>query len=184
MKYRRVSLLGLLLIGVLGLVLCISGAQVDASSDSSESPKAFVQSFYGWYARVALANNTRPAWDIALRSKRAQFAPELARQLQEDVSAQDACKELIGLDFDPFLNTQDPADYYEAGEVTQSGDQYRVAVYPIQNKIRAEKPDVIAEVAKEGKHYLFVNFIYPDGANLLRILMSPRPACSDPKYMK
>jgi hypothetical protein len=46
-----------------------------------------------------------------------QFESGLLAALKEDVAAQAAAKgEIVGLDFDPFLNTQDPAESYEVGQ--------------------------------------------------------------------
>jgi hypothetical protein len=48
--------------------------------------------------------------EIVLKSKYA-FSPELASKLKEDLAAQEKSPgEIVGLDFDPFLNAQDVGD--------------------------------------------------------------------------
>jgi hypothetical protein len=54
---------------------------------------------------------------IAMEKQGSQFESGLLAALKEDVAAQAAAKgEIVGLDFDPFLNTQDPAESYEVGQ--------------------------------------------------------------------
>jgi len=44
----------------------------------------------------------------------------------------------------------------------------------------SERADVSAEVVNMNGHWKFVNFLYPDGTNLLDILKKPQPKCSQP----
>src|SRR5437588_560107 len=85
-------------------------------SDIEKSCRRFVQSFYDWYVTEALKDNGGPASDFALRHRGSVFDPELLQQLKEDSEAQAKAKgEIVGLDFDPFLNSQDPGEQYVAG---------------------------------------------------------------------
>ena len=53
--------------------------------------------------------------DIAVQRKAGLFNPDLVRALKIDSEAQSRAKgELVGIDFDPFVGSQDPADRYEA----------------------------------------------------------------------
>lgn len=157
------------------------GEQAKTVSEDHTSSREFIQGFYQWYVPVALSGSATAAWDIAIKRKGSEFSPELARLLREDSAAQARCEELIGLDFDPFLNTQDPADRYEVGEVSHEGQNYQAAIFSVQAGKRSEKPDVNAEFSEQEGHWVFVNFYYPDGTNLLKILRSPRPKCSVPR---
>lgn len=57
------------------------------------------------------------------------FSPELFHALCEDSETSKKAKgEIVGLDFDPFLNSQDPHARYEVGNVVPAGDSYRVEV--------------------------------------------------------
>lgn len=157
------------------------GAQAKTMSEAHASSRGFVERFYHWYVPVALSDSATPAWDIALKSRRSEFSSELARLLSEDSAAQSKCKELIGLDFDPFLNTQDPAGRYEVGEISHEGQEYRAAIFSVESGKRSEKPEVTAEFSEHGRRWFFMNFYYLDGTNLLNVLKSPRPECSVPR---
>jgi hypothetical protein len=157
------------------------GAQANGSHDVSVSPREFVEGFYKWYAPRALRDNATAAWNIALKFRSSDIGPQLAQLLKEDSTAQARCQELVGLDFDPFLNTQDPAERYEVGKITQKGKHFQAEIYSVQSGERSSKPALNAELSSDSGHWIFVNFHYPDGSDLLTILKSPRPACSVPR---
>jgi hypothetical protein len=151
----------------LGLVYSVSG-QTTSTQDTSRSPRDFVQTFYSWYVPRALKRDTVLA---ALKYKNSMFSPEVVLELREDAAAQSkAANEIVGLDSDPFLNSQDPDEYYETGKITQSGPNYFVEVYGVSNGKRRAKPDVVPELTYQDARWLFVNFHYPDEGDLLRIL--------------
>jgi hypothetical protein len=89
-----------------------------SAQTASPSARAFVERFYSWYVPRALQDNAEPTWRIAIKEKGGKFDPQLTRLLQADSNAQDECEDLVGLDFDPFLNSQDPAQHYEAASLT------------------------------------------------------------------
>jgi hypothetical protein len=175
----RKSILSSSLLGVLSWMLMASNVGAASSMKSPDSEKAFVRSFYEWYLRTAIPNTAKLAWDTALHDKKSAFAPSLAKALSEDVRAKSACEELSGIDFDPFLDTQDPAARYEVGDVTKRGDRYYIVVHPVENG--PINPDVTVEIAPVGNGYVFVDFIYPHGNSLMTILNSPRPKCAVPR---
>jgi hypothetical protein len=143
-----------------------------------------VKSFYQWYAPRALRDNPTPAWDSALKLKGPDFSTELVRLLKEDSDAQAACEELVGLDFDPILGSQEPAERYEIGRLIPKEQHYLMDIYAVRAGTQIEKPDVKCEVAEEKGHFVFVNFFYRDGGDLLKILKSPRPVCSVPRPVR
>ncbi|MDR3792011.1 MAG: DUF3828 domain-containing protein [Terracidiphilus sp.] len=154
----------------------VAHPRVVATWPPPASPREFVNEFYKWYGQ-------RVARDMpdknTLKLMRWDLSPELAEKLKEDRKAQSMCTEIVGLDFDPIVGSQDPADSYEAGEITQTGARYRANIYGTTNGVRATKPDVIAEFVHEGDRWIFQNFLYPTAkADLLAILRSPRPACT------
>ena len=122
-----------------------------------------------------------PGWHIALRYKISAFTPQLAKGLSQDRATQARCKDLVGLDFDPFLNTQDPAERYEIDGSRPGGRGYLVDIYSVRDGQRGEKADVRAEVVQSSGKWLFANLYYSDGTDLLSILTSPRPPCTAPK---
>ena len=106
------------------------------------------------------------------------LSSNLLRALKDDSDAQaKASGEIVGLDFDPFLNTQDPCEHYEVGEIVQQEQTYRAQILGVCSGKKNEKPDVIAQVERQSGHWVFVNFDYPglerqypSSANLLATL--------------
>jgi hypothetical protein len=153
-------------------------AQTTSSQVALKPVRSFVQELYGWYVPKALDDSTGPASERALKYRSYVFSSELFRALKEDSDAQARISGyIVGLDFDPFLNTQDPCERYELGGITQNGETYRIEVFGVCSGTRHEKPDVIAEVARRNGRLVFTNFIYdnlakqfPHSANLLATL--------------
>jgi hypothetical protein len=161
-----------------GLCLLLSAlpyllpAQATSGQQAPDSVRRFVQSFYDWYVPFALSDNRGPAWDLALKYRTSAFGPELLRSLREDSEAQARVEGVIvGLDFDPFLNSQDPCERYEVGRATQRGESYRVDVHALCAQNRNEDPEIVAELVRKGDSWVFVNFHYPsDRSDLLTVL--------------
>jgi len=65
--------------------------------------------------------------------------PVPAKPLKEDSSAKAKCGELIGIDFVPFVMTQDPAERHEVGEITQANGSYKAGIYRVDEGQRGEK---------------------------------------------
>ena len=152
---------------------CSLNAQEMTRQQLSDSAKHFAQEFYSWYVRTAQNEHAAPAWDFALKHRSSAFSPELLRALKEDSAAQaNSPGEIVGLDFDPFLASQDPEDRYEVGKVTQKGKSYWVEVYGVRSGKRIEPAAVLAELLRRNGHWTFVNFHYPGpyGNDLLSIL--------------
>lgn len=149
-------------------------AQTTGKQEPVKAVRAFAEQFYGWYVPIAQRENRVPASDIALQKKGSMFASELARALQEDSKAQAKAQEIVGIDFDPFLNSQDPCERYEVGQVLPKGKNYMVEIRSVCNGVRSKKADVIAEVAQSNDKWIFVNFHYPEGGDLMAILKSLR----------
>ncbi len=148
-----------------------------------KSAREYVQGFYSWYAERVASGATDVSWMDMLRLAHWDLSSELAKMLDVDAVAQSHCGEVIGIDFDPFLLTQDPARRYEVGAVNRENDRYMANVYRIEGGQRGRSPDVIAEVAQrsDGSWY-FENFYSADmRGGLLAILKSPLPRCTVPK---
>ena len=139
------------------------------------SPHDFVQEFYNWYAPKTLQHNPGRTWDIAVKDKSAMFSPELLRALKEDSLASDkSAGDIVGLDFDPFLYSQDPAPRYELGRITAKGTGWLVEVHAVQSGKRSQKPGVVAELSPANGRWQFVNFHYEDNQDLVTILKTLR----------
>ena len=146
-------------------------AQTKGSRGVSEPLRSFVQGFYNWYVPRALSDNAGPASELALKYKSSVFEPQLARALREDSAAQAKSPgEIVGLDFDPFLNSQDPAERYEVGRIARKGERYRADIYGVFSGQKRKKPDVVAELLEKNGRWFFVNFHYPEDGDLLTVL--------------
>jgi hypothetical protein len=153
-----------------------------SNPDALKSVRKFVQDFYSWYVpKVLKFDDDSPASGRALKERGYVFSPELFKALKEDSDAQARARELVGLDFDAFLDTQDPAARYRLGRIAQKGNTYLVEVFGVYDVRPSDRPDgmpeVIAEVARRNGQWVFTNFLYPpvakhypDSANLLAIL--------------
>ncbi|HET6936477.1 MAG TPA: hypothetical protein VFI72_16665, partial [Candidatus Angelobacter sp.] len=114
-------------------VAAFAGTQTK-QQDKSLSCKAFVQGFYHWYVPLAHRENLKgPASDLALKHKASAFSARLHQALNADSEAQARSKELVGLDFDPFLNSQDPDPRYEVRAVKQAGEHCSAEVFGVSD---------------------------------------------------
>ena len=165
---------------VLAVQACAIAVPAQSAPSIENSPRSFVEGFYKWYLPRAQEIDAPAGEDIVLRLRRSALSPELAKLLQEDSAAQDRCGELVRLDFDPFLNSQDPGERYEVGAIHQSGQQFRANVYRDIAGKRNNKPEFIAEFVQKDGRWFFVNFHYPEGSNLLALLKT-RPQCTVPR---
>jgi hypothetical protein len=153
-------------------VVLASAVPARAESPATEgSVRRFVQEFYDWYAPLAVQKTETPAFEAALKQRPSAFRAQLVRALQEDVEAQaKVTDDIVGIDWDPFLSTQDPGAHYVVGRVSRERQTYRVEVHAIQAGKTRPKPDVIAEVADREGQWQFVDFHSPDGDGLLSAL--------------
>lgn len=179
-KQTKTSLRRALCLVAIFAVAMFSSLKLGAQSTSSQA-RAFVSQFYNWYVPQALQDRAEPTWRIALKKKGEEFAPPLVRLLRADSTAQDKCEDLVGLDFDPFLNSQDPAQHYEVGEITHEGSIYKAEIYSVQAGQRGSKPDVSASLERSDGRWMFTNFYYPDGGDLVTMLKVPKLPCSAPR---
>lgn len=162
---------------------CLLQAQAKSNDDLSGSARRFVQEFYDWYApgvAKAADNNREFSW----RKRASDFDPALIRALKQDEDAQAKASEIVGIDFDPFLASQDPCSPYRAHNVTKEGDRYLVYVDLECKDFMPAKPAVIVELARRDGRWIFTNFRYPDpkpsGSNLLTILEENRKSRQQP----
>jgi hypothetical protein len=157
---------------VLGLSLLLAPARASAAgaffvppqNPSEFSAQAFVQGFYDWYLgkiRAASKKGSGYTFIDAVRQRPDWFSPELRRLLEEDVAAASKCKDdVVGLDWDPFLETQETPGVYTVGRVDRTTQGYRVSVDLKDAKTRgARNPAAQADVAFVGGRWQFVDFV-------------------------
>ena len=153
------------IISALALFALNAGAQTLHAEDS---PRKFVEDFYKWYVPMAARPHSEDASNIALKKKSSAFSAELLKALKEDaLAASKSPGEIVGLDWDPFLNSQSQIDRCVIGNITAKNGAFRVDIYDVLAGKKDKKPAIIAEVKQENGHWIFVNFWNPDGGNLL-----------------
>ncbi len=153
----------------LSLALCIPAlAQEPRPEDSA---RKFAHGFYSWYVPIAAKGTKGPAFEIAITQKPSLFSPQLLQALRDDAAAQaKVSDDIVGLDFDPFLSSQDPSNQFVLGQTIRKEDGYWVYFYNSKASQQRGKPDVIAVAAQSGGRWFFTNFRFPDGGDLVKTL--------------
>jgi hypothetical protein len=161
----------------LALLLSVTATSLRAQQSASlteESCRQFVQRFYDWYVPIAVKGHTGPASDIALRRRSAVFAPDLYRRLKRE-SEIEAKSDDAGLDFDPFLNSQDPSPQFRVIKVDLKAN---VCLAEVNGFLQGKKAEeVTPELTFSEGEWMFVNFHYTQ-SDLLQLLHSLRRAAS------
>ena len=85
----------------------------------------------------------------------------------------------MGLDFDPFLNAQDPSEHYVLRDVSVKDGRCSVEVYSVTSGKKSAKKFVIPELMFKSGQWVFMNFHYgkskrAEDENLLSILKTLR----------
>jgi hypothetical protein len=133
--------------------------------------RKFTTHFYAWYIKAADTDRI-----AVLRTKEMQqaLAPELLQALKRDyeAQAQDKTGYIVGLDFDPFLATQDPCEQYEVRKIVKKQDAYWAEIHGIGGCEAHSNPDLSAEVKSRNGVWVFTNFYYhgPFAQDLLTLL--------------
>jgi len=162
------------LILVLFVITCVGQAVV--ATEPAKDCGQFVQKFYDWYVArqkaLTKANSHKDVMEVAMKEKRSAFSPELIKGLQEDVAAaRKNPREIVGLDFDPILASQEEPEKYEVGEVRAKGDHYLVDLFGYLEGKKDAKPIVVAELVSKNGQWIFTNFHYEgDTSNLVDVL--------------
>ncbi len=162
-------------------------AQTKTDRENFKPLRDFVQSFYDWYVPLAQGENSVTASDLALKYQTSAFSPELYQALKEDSEAQAKATEIVGLDFDPFLNTQDPCEHYEVGKIARKGEIYKIDVHSVCSGKKSKEPAVVPEVMRKNGRWVFMNFVYenlikqyPNSADLMSMLKLLRQERQNP----
>lgn len=145
-----------------------------AAATKQQSPEAAsvrkcVQGFYDWYVPRALKGDVEMQ---TLKIKASDFTPTLRKALIDDYNAQGKSKdEVVGLDADPFLNSQDVANTYTVKKIEHEGHAWLASVYGhYKGQKEDAQPSVIAQVEKTKTGWRFTNFLVPEGGDLLKEL--------------
>lgn len=147
------------------IVLCI--ALATSISALAQRPvdtcKKFVDGFYAWYLPRIQKTPDLPM--LALKNKPDAFSPVLRTALQADFDASAKVKDdIVGIDYDPFLGSQEPAETYNIRNVSMKNGSCFAEIWgkwPANSNEKNPKPDAIAELKPIGDSWQFVNFTYP-----------------------
>lgn len=161
----KLAVVRLSLVAIVMLYSCKAVAQVTSAGERSERERGcreFVQGFYDWYvARDKLDPKSRKSFrtsDDVLRLKPGLMNRDLLQMLKEDSEAQAKANELVGLDFDPFFNSQDPSSDFKVESAIVKEDRCRAVVIGIEQGQKRET--VEPELVEVRGKWVFVNFHY------------------------
>lgn len=154
------------------LLLCACSAQAQKPPQHLEiSCLHFTQDFYSRYVKSVFEKpHSKSAEDpllAALNYEGHPFSHELEQGLRKVKAEEKSSHEAI-LDFDPILNSQDPADHYVVRKITEKNGHYWAEVYGIWSRPPSglgTGPQVVAELVFEKGRWMFVNFHYPDSTD-------------------
>ena len=129
----------------------------DEPDSTAPSAQAFTQAFYDWYRR----NDDR--LETALAQRPELFATTLLTALRSDIEAQAKSPgEIVGIDWDPFTDSQDPCDPYQVAGTSRRGDTILVAIKGMCTDAAPRPgPDVIAQLQRKDSAWVFVDFASP-----------------------
>lgn len=120
------------------------------------SCRDFVEGFLSWYVPLALRNHKEPASVLAIRQRPAIFSDKIRKSLEEDRKAQERSEDIVGIDFDPFLSSQDPYAKYVVGKVTVEDGKCLADIRPGERRYW----DLRAEAKQSDGAWRFTNFHY------------------------
>lgn len=170
-----------LLVLVLQLVGCVSNMkdphQSRASEKTPQSCKEFTQRFYDWYSSVSSIEAKLSPSQVAIKDKKELFDSNIIRLLQEDFTAQEkSADEIIGLDIDPFSNSQELCTKYFVVNSRLNGNRCTTDVRCEDKDLeKRHQPNVSPELLFQNGSWYFVDFDYKKAkSSLLKTLKTLR----------
>lgn len=161
--------------------LCVVLATPARSQETTRGAGQFVRAFYQWYVPKAASDHLQPAWYAVLGQSRFPISDTLLAEIRTDSAVQATDSGAIGgLDFDPFLNSQDPCDRYEVGSTHSRPEHaYLVDVHAVCSGGRDSTPTAQMLVGVRRRKLTLLNVFYPglrdDLVSLLRRLHPHSP---------
>jgi hypothetical protein len=129
-----------------------STLQAQTASKDEASCRTFVQRFYDWYINPYVSHGHGPAWYDVARLKPQILSSELGGLLRKEDKKQQTCGCIDHLDFDPFLNSQDPDRKYVVLGVAVANGMCHVTVKGAS--------EVRPELMRTNAGWVFANFHY------------------------
>lgn len=143
------------------------------------SPRDFLKDFLSWYVPRTRSGSPASEWKKTLGLMHWDFNGKLGNLLEMGTAIEPGCKGNLPQDFDPLLNSTQPAEHYEVGAIDQYNGRYHARIYRVTNGKHNDDPDVIAEFARENQRWFFINFKYPSSRkDLVSMLKAPQPSCT------
>jgi Protein of unknown function (DUF3828) len=133
---------------------------VASTSPDEASCHAFVQEFYDWYVKAEATPAVRDRSFSLAKARPRAISASLGKLLNADYRASKANPgEIVGLDFDPFLNSQDPSEKFAVQTVSVKDGKCTAVVRGLRSGAMDEK--VNPELDQKGGAWEFINFHYP-----------------------
>lgn len=157
---------------LLVMLSVIFGATPSWPGLAGEAPTAATatQAFYFWYVALPESRNGQPGWAMALDRKPPVLSARLRRALAADLASKARASGMIeGIDFDPFLDGQDPCLRFAIGKTRSEGAHELVQVVPTCDAASRRKPINVALV-RSGAQFVIDDIVYADGRTLHRAL--------------
>jgi hypothetical protein len=108
---------------VLVTTVLSAGCAKEEPKGEPQSPREFLQDFYDWYVPLANVDAPEPAVNNVLRLRPMAIDSTLLRLLKTDsILRVSSPGEVVGIDWDPFLLSQDPCGHYSVGHETGDGN--------------------------------------------------------------
>ena len=126
-----------------------------------------VREFYSWHL-------SHPGDYKAIHSRPELFSSELITLMKADEAAQTRPHDEVGLDFDPYVNAQAFPRSFVLGPATEATGTCRVPVYMQFSGPKRTKPNVVAQLRIQNGRWIFTNFSYGSGSDLIKTLYALR----------
>lgn len=154
------------------LLCCAFGLASEAAAQQPlPEARRYVEGFLRRYLGQFDESVEHPGNWNPLTALRADLSPTLMAALQADRDASAANdEEIVGLDFDPFINAQDVCEGYEARAAVVRDTTVDVAVYNTCDWGHPLVPDVIYQLQRRGDRFVIVDLRYAGGQSLLEVL--------------
>jgi len=179
----RIAYSPALIIVMLFLTSCTDTARHPVANEK-ENARVFVQQFYDWYKKLyneGVTATDNVGTDVYMIKHKPQYLDDsLLKAFIEYYKAEPKeADEVVGLDFDPILDSQDIGWDYQTGKVKQVGDKFFIDIHcdthgKPKDTILALPPIIVAEVVKKSGQWKLVNLSYPPpegkGEDLLKML--------------
>lgn len=141
------------------------------SSPAVHPATVAARAFYAWYATPVDSGGAGFRFTAATAERASFFSRALRAALAADERAAAAePNEIVGLDFDPLLASQEPCERYEPGEATVDGGRIVVTVRERCAVGPSRERPVTVEFVEEAGAWRVDDVVYDGGDRLTAIL--------------